>query len=427
MKHTVTEHKLANGARGLVVHVPGSQVVNLIVRFNSGFQFADRSRYEIPHLMEHLIGCGSKAYPGPNQFKIEVEKNGAYRNAYTSDEVNGYVFECAAFELDRILDLCEEYLARPLFPEEAFETELSNVREELSRLTTQHAAVCSIALAERAFPYEDLNYETRIEQLPSFTREYVLEHYRTTHLSGNARFYVAGDLPDGGQRVVKRLERILDALPGGQRLEPRREPGIGQPAPVVTYREIKQIYYTYRMYAEELPWELRNASLLLRMLLTGGYQSRVYGEARRRGLAYHVEATRYAGPGASSFGFEGYVTAANIEALFKLIADEYQAVAAGKFTEAELKAAKDLLIGSTLRSFQTAGDMLGWYLAPYDREDRILDYDSYLEELRQVTAGQVQEVAQRFVRPAARGLSLLGDLDDKRASEYAGPLESISI
>lgn len=427
MNHTVTEHKLANGAKGLVVHVPSTQVVNLIVRFNSGFQFADRSRYEIPHLMEHLIGCGSKAYPGPNQFKIEVEKNGAYRNAYTSDEVNGYVFECAAFELERILDLCEEYLARPLFPEEAFATELSNVREELSRLTTQHGAVCSMALAERAFPYEDLNYEARIEQLPAFTREHVLEHYRTTHMSANARFYVAGDLPDGGQAVVKRLERILGRLPGGQRLEPRREPGIGQDTPIVTFREIKQIYYTFRLYAEELPWELRNASFLLRMLLTGGFQSRVYGEARRRGLAYHVEATRYAGPGASSFGFEGYVTAANIEALFKLIADEYRAIAAGKFTESELQAAKDLMIGSTLRSFQTAGDMLGWYLAPYDREDRILDYSSYLNELRQVTAEQVRGVAERFVRSGARGLSLLGDLDEERVGQYARPLVSISI
>lgn len=426
MKHTVTEHQLANGAKGLVVHVPEAQVVNIVVRFNSGFQFSDRSRYEVPHLMEHLIGCGSKKYPGPNQFKIEVEKNGAYRNAYTSDEVNGYVFECAAFELERILDLSEEYLARPLFPEEAFSTELSNVREELSRFTTQHAAVCSMALAERAFPEEQLNYETRIEQLPTFNRQHVVDHYESTHTSANARFYVSGHLPSGGQKVVDRLERVLDLLPRGERLRPLQKPGRGQAAPIVTQRDIKQIYYSFRMYAEELPWELRNASLLLRMLLTGGFQSRIYGEARRRGLAYHVDASRYAGPGASSFGFEGYVTADNIQPLFQLMADQYREVAAGKFTSEELEAAKDLMIGSTTRSFQTAGDMLGWYLAPYDREDRILDYDSYLQELREVTPELVRTAAQRFVGAGERGISLLGDVDEAKVGQYAAALEQIA-
>jgi predicted Zn-dependent peptidase len=425
MNHTVTEHKLANGAQGLVVSMPGTNIVNIVLRFNSGFQFADRSRFEVPHVTEHLIGCGTKKYPQPNEFKIEVQKNGAYRNAYTNSTINGYVVECAEFELERILDLLEEYMTRPLFPAEAFATEISNVREELSRLTTQHAAVCSMALAERAFPHESLGYEERIEQLAAFEPEHILEHYHATHTSRNARFYVAGDFADGGAAVVKRLERIYDRLPRGHRLGPLARPGLGQEQAVVTQRDIKQIYYRAAAFAGEYPRPQRNALILLRMVLTGGFQSRIYGEARRRGLAYHIDSSSYSGPGESAFGFEGYVTEQNIEPLFELVAGEYRAVRQGQLTERELEAAKSLLIGSSLRAHQTAGDMLGWYLGPYDREELILDYEEHHEALRQVTREQVIEVANGVMKPKNHGISLLGEVSEKQAQAYAALLDPL--
>jgi predicted Zn-dependent peptidase len=423
MKHIVTEHKLASGARGLVVNVPGSAIVNIVIRFNAGFQFTNHDRYEVPHVAEHLIGCGTKRYPGPNEFKVEIQKNGAYRNAYTSADTNGYVIECAQFELDRIFDLLEEYIARPLFPSEAFATEVSNVREELTRNTTQHGTVCAMALAEQSFPHESLNYETRIQQLDSLRHEHILEHYQTTHTSQNARFYVAGSFEDKGASIAKRLERIFSALNRGQRLEPLRRPGRGLDQPVVTKRDIKQIYYRIAAFSGEYPRPLRNALTLLRMTLTGGFQSRIYGEARRRGLAYHISSSAYAGLGESEFGFEGYVTPQNIAPLFELVAQQYRAVRDGELTESELDAAKDLLVGSSLRGHQTAGDMLNWYLAPYDQEGIILDYDQYHEELRRVTLEQVREVANDIMKPGAHAASLLGDLSVNQADEYMALLE----
>ncbi len=419
MRHTVTEHKLANGAQGLVVNMPGTRVVNLLVRFNAGFQFADRVQYEIPHVMEHLIGCGSKKYPKVGELKVEFQRNGAYRNAYTNSGVNGYVIECADFELDRILDLVEQYMAHPTFPAEALPAEISNVREELSRFTTQHPVVCQMALAEKVFSAENLNFDARLEQLGSFTLDRVVAHYEATHTSANARFYVVGAFEDGGSAIVKRLEKVLDQLPRGERRQLLEVPGQGQAEPVVTKRDIKQIYYNLGLYAGEIPEQLRDPLVLLRIILTGGYQSRIYGEARRRGLAYHISSGSYVGPGETSFGFDGYVTEANIKNLFELVAREYRAVRDGNITRKELQAAKDLVIGSSVRSHQTPEDMLGWYMGRYDRENIIRSLDDYHESLRVVKAEQIVEVANRLVAPKAHGVSLLGDLDKRRVQAYA--------
>ncbi len=192
MKHQVYEHKLSSGAAGLVVDVPDSNVVNLRVTFHSGFQYASPEAYEVPHIMEHLLATVTQRHSKSNEFMITAQKNGAYVNASTSADTNEYIYECAAFELDRIIDLVEEQVCEPLFATKAFEAEKSNVREELTRNTTQHMSVCTIALAAQAAPRLWRRYEERIEQLDAIKLDQLEAHYERTHTARNARFYLSG-------------------------------------------------------------------------------------------------------------------------------------------------------------------------------------------------------------------------------------------
>jgi predicted Zn-dependent peptidase len=425
MKHRVFEHHVAGGASGLVIDVPGSDVVNLQVRFNSGYEFAQRSKYEVPHVMEHLLATVTKAHPGPNEFNIEVQKNGAYMNASTSVEANGYIYEWADFETGRLLDLVEEQLTKPLFAQGAFRAEVGNVREELTRNTTQHGAVCGMALAERVFPHLWMSYEERIAQLAQLELADVREHYERTHTAANGRFYVSGSFGDGGEKVVARLDRIFRQLPAGERRICSHEVGRGLERPVLTERDIAQLYYRVSLYFGELTEAERRALTLLRMVLVGGMGSRVYGEARRRGLAYSVSGTGHAEPGNSSFGFAGYVTPDNAEALFELMVREMRAVRAGKLTRVELEAAQDLIIGSVKRSIQTAGDLLGWYLGPYDETGEIRDLDRNLELMRAVRPEEVVAVAEKAAAAKRRGISLLGKLEGTDTERWSEKLKHI--
>lgn len=425
MKHGVTEHHVSGGASGLLVNVPGSDVVSLQVRFNSGFQFADRKVYEVPHVMEHLLSTVTKKHPGPNEFYIEAQKNGAYVNAHTSVDTNGYVYECADFELMRILDLMEEQLTEPLFDQTPLEAEIGNVREELTRNTTNHATVCSVQLAERAFPHLWLNYDERIGQLPEINVEHVRKHYEQSHTSGNARFFLAGNFSDGGAEVVRRLDRIFAQMPKGERKERSRDIGLGLEQPVVAHRDIKQVYYRAVMYFGELSEAERRAMTLLRLVLVGGMGARILGEARRRGLAYSVAGAGHAEPGNSSFGFLGYVTPKNAEALFELMGRAFNEVKKGDLSEAELDAAKDLLVGSIKRSTQTPGDLLGWYLEPYDEAGEIRDFDRTMELMREVRPDEVVAVARMMTTAARQGLSFLGPVDEQDAEGYAEQLKPL--
>jgi predicted Zn-dependent peptidase len=425
MKHTVSEHHLEGGAAGLVIDVPGSDVVSLQVRFNSGFQFADPMAYEVPHVMEHVLATVTQKHPGPNEFIIDAQKNGAYVNASTSVDANGYIYECADFELERILDLVEEQLAEPLFAQKPLTAELGNVREELSRNTTQHATVCSVRLAEKTFPHLWLDYEARIAQLGDITPGQVENHYIRTHTSANARFVIAGSFPDGGAKLAKRLGRVFGRLPAGERFVRSQEVGLGLDRPVVTERDIAQLYYRVVMYFGELTEGERRAMTLLRLVLVGGMGSRILGEARRRGLAYGVGGAGHSEPGNSSFGFLGYVTPTNAVELYRLMARQFVAVREGDLKAAELEAAKDLLIGSLKRSTQTPGDILGWYLDPYDEAGEIRDFGHTMNLLRDVRLDEVEAVAAKATAGGRRGMSFLGKVTDAQANKYAELLEPL--
>ncbi len=425
MKHKVYEHRLSSGASGLVIDVPGSAVVCVRITFHSGFQFADRAFYEVPHIMEHVLATVTRRHSTPNAFMIEAQKNGAYVNASTSADNNEYIYECAEFELDRILGLVEEQVCEPLFVPASFAAEVSNVREELTRNTTQHMSMCSMGLATRTFPKLWLGYEERIRQLDAITLEQLEEHYVRTHTAANARFYLAGDFSDGGAAVVKRLERMFNRLPAGRRLELNRTIGEGLKVPVVIQRDIDQIYYRTGKFFREITEEERSAQALVRMLMVGGMGSRVLGEARTRGLAYSVGTVGHAEPGNSSFGFTGYVTPEHAEALFKVMVRSMKAVADGECSASELQAAKDLLIGSTTRSTQTAADILQWYIDRYDDEGVIWDFEEGLGRLRSVQKADVKAFASEVLSAEHGGVSLLGRIAKGTAERYSRILDQI--
>jgi predicted Zn-dependent peptidase len=377
--------------------------------------------------MEHLLATVTKRHPGPNEFNIEACKNGAYINAMTTTEVNGYIYECADFELERMLGLAEEQLAEPLFAKQPLESEIGNVREELTRNTTMHGAVCALLAAQAAFPKQWLDYETRIKQLPEITVAAARSHYGRTHTSANARFFLAGDFAKLGEhRVLQHLDGLFNRLPAGERLVRSREVGLGSKIPVLAERDIAQVYYRATMYFGELTDAERRALVLLRMVLTGGLGSRVYGEARQRGLAYSVAGLGHAEPGNSAFGFGGYVTPANAPALFELMSREYQAVKHGQVKAAEVEAAKDLVVGQVKRATQTPGDLLGWYIERYDEAGEIRDFEHELELLREVRPDEVTAVARKAAAAGRLGTCFVGGVDEAKAKRYEQALAALT-
>ena len=84
MKHTVSQLKLDSGAEGLLINVPDASVMTFELSFRAGEYLVEDSKWETPHLMEHLLLGANQFIPKARAFQAEFEKNGAYNNASTN-------------------------------------------------------------------------------------------------------------------------------------------------------------------------------------------------------------------------------------------------------------------------------------------------------------------------------------------------------
>jgi predicted Zn-dependent peptidase len=425
MIHTVTEHTLSTGTKGLLIDVPGSEVVNILIRFNSGFQFSPEGKYELSHFVEHLIADGNKDYPSDEAFKVEITKNGAYRNAYTNSRVNGYIIECAAFELPRILDLLVGYLGKPLFPQESFATELNNVREELNRFTTEPMNVCGINLGASLWPGEVKELQPRLDQLDSITIQDVRDFYARTHTAKNMRFYVAGDLSSSKDLVLDKLNTLAELLPEGKRLAVLDDEPIEPIKPVIEERDLKSIYYGVNGVSAPLNESERRVSRLMRSLLFGGYQGRIYGPMRQRGLAYTIGGSITNQPNRSELHIWGYVTKKTIQPLFELVATEFDRLQRGDLTQKELRANLDLIVGSLTLSLQTSRDLLNRYAGEYDLWGTVREVESEFKALERITVDEVIAVARKLAVAKVIGASYVGSIPEGKLSEYTNTIYTI--
>ena len=176
MKHTVQEIILKNGARGLVIDVPGSQVLSTQFHFRAGYRFVrDNSIYETAHIMEHMAFGASKQFKDAHAYEAEFTKNGAYHNAYTSDNSMGYVAECASFEWERVLDLQRTAITEPLFREDEFKAETGNVKSELTGYLNVPNRILWPRMSKE-LGEDVLTYQERLAQLKDISLSDIKEH-----------------------------------------------------------------------------------------------------------------------------------------------------------------------------------------------------------------------------------------------------------
>src|SRR6201987_5374572 len=179
MKHTVIEISLKNGAKGLLINIPDASVMTFDINFGAGEYLVDPDKWEVPHLMEHVLLGANELIPKARDFQAELEKNGAYSNATTSVYDITYEAECADFEWDRVLGLMLVAITRPLFLDEEFKAELGNVQEEMAARANNHFRRLSLEMRKDLGLLVKTDAE-RLQLMPNVTVRDVREHYQRT-------------------------------------------------------------------------------------------------------------------------------------------------------------------------------------------------------------------------------------------------------
>lgn len=395
MKHTVEEVRLKNGARGLLIDIPDATVMSFQVQFRAGNRYVlDKNIYETAHIMEHMAFGANEKFRSEHNYEQEFTKNGAYHNAYTSDYSMVYEAICADFEWDRILELQRLAITTPRFNTDELEAEKGNVRSELTGYLNNHNRVMWPRI-QQALGEDILTYNQRLKTIANIELKDIKNHHKRTHTLKNMRFVVAGKLTGRKSAIKEHLEGWK--LETGERFAiPHDEPRRANPV-LIRRKEATNLTFGWSMVVpRELTDEEVDAMSALNHILTGTMSSRIFGSARKKGLAYSIFSDTSVGFYDSAWDFGGQVNIDTAEKLFDIIVRELKRVLSGSISAEDLESVKSYSLGRYQMGAQTVGQISNFYVGRYFADDFVRDYDGVPASILAVTSEQMIETARQF-------------------------------
>lgn len=396
MKHTVEEVRLKSGARGLLIDIPGATVMSFQFQFRAGNRYvASQEIYETAHVMEHLAFGANAKFKSEHDFEAEFTKNGAYHNAYTSDLSMVYVADCADFEWDRILDLQRVAICQPKFNQQELEAEKGNVRGELTGYLNNHNRVLWPKV-QQALGEDILTFPQRLRTIATVTLSDIKEHHARTHTAGNMRFVIAGKLHGRKSQIKRQLEEW--ELGPGVRFEAPQDEFVSSKPTLIRRKEASNLTFAWSMIMpRDLTDEEADAMNCLDHILTGTMHSRIYGAARKRGVAYGMFSDTSVGFHDSSWDFGGQVNYETAGELFDIIVREMKHVLEGKITQNEIDAAKSYALGRHQMGAQTVSQISNFYTSRYFADDIVKDYEKVPESITKTSLDCMITTAREFI------------------------------
>lgn len=392
--------------------------MNAKFQFRAGLRYARKPElYEIAHIVEHLAFGANAKFPNEQVFEAEFTKNGAYHNAWTSDFSVCYESECADFEWDRIMELQQVAIAQPRFNDAELQSEKGNVRTELTGYMNDYCRLLWPRL-QRMIGENVPNLQERIRTISNITLRDIREHYRRTHTAHNLRFIIAGNLKHRRRQIIRML-RQWDLKPGERFEIPRDE--LHASAPVLIRRkDASNITFAFSWLTNRKlnPSEVYSMNCL-NHILNGTTSSRIFGQARQRGLVYGMGSSLSNGWHNASWDFDGEVNVESSTKLFDLIAQELNKVLNGEIDDEDIAAAKSYATGRYQMGAQTVGQISDYYADSYFTNGTVEHYERMPELIKKIKKNAIVDLAREFIGSEINALVAVSSVDKATVVDLA--------
>lgn len=407
----VSETTLPNGLKVLLVEEAKSPVVTIQVWYKVGSRNEPAGKTGISHMLEHMMFTGTPTL-GPKQFSLIVQRNGGQDNAHTTTDYTAYYEDFAADRVLFGLELEAERMAHLSLGEKEFQPERQVVMEERRlRIEDQPANLLGEMMRATAFlahPYRwpTIGWSSDIEH---YTREDLVQYYRTYYTPNNATLIVAGDINKG--ELLPKIQILFGKVPKGP--EPPRVVTVEPPQQGerrVFLRKDAELPLIFAVYhTPNLAHPDSSALEVLAYVLGGGESARLH-----RHVVYEQQLASFASADYSDahvdpylFGVSaGPLPGKSIEEVEQAVFREVERLQREPIPDHELQKAKNQ-IESEFVFDQDSVHRLASLLGAYESVANWRLLATYLDSIRSVTAADVQRVAQQYLTQANRTVAIL--------------------
>jgi predicted Zn-dependent peptidase len=400
--------RLENGVTVVTAEMPHSASVSLGIWVGVGGRYEPEPLSGAAHFIEHLLFKGTRRRSA-REISQAVEGVGGYLNAFTSEEHTCFYAKARHDQFGRLLDVLTDMFLHSTFDPEEIDKEREVIKEELAMYMDQPQQYVQELLNATMWPDQPLGRSiTGTEKtLDSLGRDKLLAFQTQNYVAPAAVLAAGGRITH--RQVVAAAAKYARKFPRGPR--PRFTPAVttqSKPALRLLSKKTEQTQLTLGIRACSRHDERRFALRLLNAILGENMSSRLFQTVREEhGLAYSIYSANSFFDDAGDIVIAAGLDTDHTERTLQLILREMKRLTAQLAPAAELRRARDYLLGQLDLSLENSENQMMWAGEQWLGYGKIGHPDELKNRLTAVTAGQVRAVARDFFRPDRYNLALI--------------------
>ncbi len=412
---------LKNGLRVVAVPMKNANSVTVLVLVGTGSKYETKDINGVSHFLEHMFFKGTKKRPTTLKISETLDMIGGQYNAFTSKETTGFWAKVDKKHTDVALDWISDLFLNATFKAEEIDREKGVVIEELNMyLDTPTSHVSEL--------FEDLLYKDqpagwRIvggkQNILDFTREKVVQYYKTHYSNENTVICIAGDIDP--VKIARKIEKYFGASKNQQAL-PKLAVKEFQEKPEILlhHKKTDQTHFCLGVRAFDMFDKRRHALMLMAVILGGNMSSRLFTSIRERnGLGYYVHTSVDTTTDTGYLVTQSGIKNDSLEKAISLVLDEYRDLRDKKITAKELKKAKDFVRGSMSLSLDATDAQASFYGSQEVMGRDLLTPEEKMKMIDKVSIDDIKKVAEDIFVNAKLNLSVIGPFEESEKEKLA--------
>lgn len=407
--------KLKNGLTIATAEMPHMTSVSLGLWVGVGGRYENAEVNGVCHFIEHMLFKGTRRRSA-RRISQDVEGIGGYLNAFTSEEMTCYHSKACHDRFDELLDVLTDMFLNSRFDPSDINKERRVIKEELAMYLDQPQHHVQELLNETLWPRQPLGRPlTGTEQtLDALTRSHLVDYQRKNYVANRTIFAAAGRLKH--KQVVKAVSRVASRFPQGR--APQFVPAnCHQTGPAVRLftKDTEQTQIALGIRTCSRHDQRRFALRLLNTILGENMSSRLFQVVREdRGLAYSIYSSLSYFDDVGTLTISAGLDLDNLPKTLKLIAGELNHLSKNMVNAAELRRARDYVLGQIDLGLESTDSQMMWLGEQLVGYDKIIAPEEIKQRLSDVKAGEIRAVARDFFRPERLNLALVSPLKTDR-------------
>ena len=402
-----TVQKLPNGQTLVIQEVKNNPIVTIDTWVKTGSINETDANSGVAHFLEHLFFKGTKLHPA-GEFDRILESKGAVVNAATSKDFTHYYITIPAEFFDEAMELHSDMLLNPQIPRKELEKERKVVLEEISKDGNTPAKKVYDNLNDMM--YTTHPYKRKVigssDVISTIRREEILDYFNNFYAPSNMVTLVVGDVDTAGV-IEKTSQSFNQPFKKVTKKSFRKEAPLSSQKRKTEYLDTQSGYMMIGFRGVEITGCDTYALDVLSQILGGGKSSRFFKNIKeQKGLAYSISASNGSFRDDGLFFVTANFTPANAEKLEKAIFNEINSIKKYGVTEEELNTAKKMIEQDTYYARESTSNIaseLGYIMALTGSPEF---YKNYIDNIKKVTAHDVQAAAQKYLGVNKSAVSL---------------------